>query len=192
MITEAISRGQGMAKGGRGKKGRKREKLGQPDNRGARIVPTDERAGRQETQRMGMATRLVPVIDTMLKRDQITPQEHLLLSYYRSQALLADRSEVKSCLDFSVKGGDIAPPAAITSAILETARIERDLGSLRPLARAVVVDDKTLTQWCIDQYGCRERYDGNGKFVALVPLNEVKAMQMAKMELRMAARKIVR
>ena len=158
----------------------------------SREMPTEERLKGQETRREGMATRLVPVIDTMLKRDQITPQEHLLLSYYRSQALLADRSEVKSCLDFSVKGGDMGPPAAITSAILETARIERDLGSLRQLARAVAVEDKTLTQWCIDQYGCRERYDGNGKFIALVPVNETKAMAMAKMELRMAARRIVR
>jgi len=158
----------------------------------SREMPTDERLKGRETRREGMATRLVPVIDTMLKRDQITPQEHLLLSYYRSQALLADRSEVKSCLDFSVKGGDMGPPAAITSAILETARIERDLGSLRQIARAVAVEDKTLTQWCIDQYGCRERYDGNGKFVALVPVNEVKAMQMAKMELRTAARRIAR
>jgi hypothetical protein len=181
-----------MAKGGRSKKDKKREKQEKAANDEARIIPTSERAARQETQRMGMATRLVPVIDTMLKRDQITPQEHLLLSYYRSQALLADRSEVKSCLDFSVKGGDMGPPAAITSAILETARIERDLGSLRQLARAIAVEDKTLTQWCIDQYGCRERYDGNGKFIALVPVNEVKAMQMAKMELRMAARRIVR
>lgn len=158
----------------------------------SREMPTDERLKGRETRREGMATRLVPVIDTMLKRDQITPQEHLLLSYYRSQALLADRSEVKSCLDFSVKGGDMGPPAAITSAILETARIERDLGSLRQIARAVAVEDKTLTQWCIDQYGCRERYDGNGKFVALVPVNEVKAVQMAKMELRTAARRIAR
>lgn len=158
----------------------------------SREMPTEERLKGQETRREGMATRLVPVIDTMLKRDQITPQEHLLLSYYRSQALLADRSEVKSCLDFSVKGGDIGPPAAITSAILETARIERDLGSLRELARAVAVEDKSITQWCIEQFGGRERYDGNGKFIAIVPVGETKRVQMATMELRMAARRIVR
>jgi len=128
----------------------------------------------------------------MLKRDKITPQEHLLLSYYRSQALLADRSEVKSCLDFSVKGGDMGPPAAITSAILETARIERDLQSLRHIARAIAVDDKSITQWCIDQYGGRERYDGKGNFIAMVPIGESKHVANATMELRMAARRIVK
>jgi len=158
----------------------------------SREMPTDERLKGQETRREGMATRLVPVIDTMLKRDQITPQEHLLLSYYRSQALLADKSEVKSCLDFSVKGGDMGPPAAITSAILETARIERDLGSLRQIARAVAVEDKTLTDWCISQNGSRERYNGDGKCIAIVPCNEVKAMKQARLDLRMAARRIVR
>lgn len=158
----------------------------------SREMPTDERLKGQETRREGMATRLVPVIDTMLKRDQITPQEHLLLSYYRSQALLADKSEVKSCLDFSVKGGDIGPSAAITSAILETARIERDLQSLRHIARAIAVDDKSITQWCIDQYGGRERYDGKGNFIAMVPIGESKHVANATMELRMAARRIVK
>jgi len=156
-------------------------------------TPTDEQLSRGEYRRANHGHyRKVPVIDTMLARDQITPQEHVALGYYRDMAGLADKSPLKSCIDFSVKGGDIGPSAAITSAILETARIERDLGSLRQIARAVAVEDKTLTQWCIDQYGCRERYDGNGKFVALVPVNEVKAMQMAKMELRTAARRIAR
>lgn len=156
-------------------------------------TPTEEQLNRGEYRRANHGHyRKVPVIDTMLKRDQITPQEHLLLSYYRSQALLADRSEVKSCLDFSVKGGDMGPPAAITSAILETARIERDLGSLRQLARAVAVEDKTLTDWCISQNGGRERYNGDGKCIAIVPCNEVRAMKQARLDLRMAARRIVR
>jgi hypothetical protein len=157
------------------------------------IAPTPEQLGGGEFHRGNHGHyRRVPVIDTMLKRDQITPQEHLMLSYYRDQASLAEKSEVKSCLDFSVKGGDMGPPAAITSALLETARIERDLGSLRQIARAVVVEDKSIAQWCIEQFGGRERYGKDGRFVAIVPVNESKAVQMATMELRMAARRIVR
>ena len=156
-------------------------------------APTEEQLGRSEFRRANHGHyRKIPVIDTMLARDQITPQEHALLGYYRDMASLADKSPLKSCIDFSVKGGDIGPSAAITSAILETARIERDLGSLRELARAVAVDDKSITQWCIEQFGGRERYDGNGKFIALVPVGEAKRVQMATMELRMAARRIVR
>ena len=105
-------------------------------------TPTDEQLNRGEYRRANHGHyRKVPVIDTMLARDQITPQEHIALGYYRDMASLADKSPLKSCIDFSVKGGDIGPSAAITSAILETARIERDLGSLRQLARAIAVDD---------------------------------------------------
>ncbi len=156
-------------------------------------TPTDEQLSRGEYRRANHGHyRKVPVIDTMLARDQITPQEHIALGYYRDMASLADKSPLKSCIDFSVKGGDIGPSAAITSAILETARIERDLQSLRHIARAIAVDDKSITQWCIDQYGGRERYDGKGRFIAMVPIGECKRVATATMELRMAARRIVR
>jgi hypothetical protein len=56
----------------------------------------------------------------------------------------------------------------------------------------VAVEDKSITQWCIEQFGGRERYDGNGKFIAIVPVGETKRVQMATMELRMAARRIVK
>lgn len=167
----------------------KRKRKPKVDNR---IAPTAEQMGRAEYHSAGMAYKRVPVIDTMLARDQITPQEYLLLSYYRDQASLADRSPLKSCIDFSVTGGDTAPSAALTSALLETARIERDMQSLWPLARAVAVDDVSLTEWCIRQHGGRERYDGKGKFIAVVPVGEKNVVGMALMELRMAARRIVK
>lgn len=156
-------------------------------------APTEEQLGRSEFRRANHGHyRKIPVIDTMLARDQITPQEHALLGYYRDMASLADKSPLKSCIDFSVKGGDIGPSAAITSAILETARIERDLGSLRELARAVAVDDKSIDEWCIAKYGGRERYNGRGEFIAIVPNNEDHVTSMTLMELKMAARRIVR
>jgi len=156
-----------------------------------RIPPTQEQAARGEYTSVGMAYRKTPVIDTMLQRDQITMQEHTALSYYRDQGSVADSSPLKSCIDFSVTGGDMGPSVAITSALLETARIERDMGQLWPLARAVAVNDVTLAQWCIDQYGGREKYAG-GKCIAIVPVNEKYAIAMATMELRMAARRIVK
>lgn len=159
-----------------------------PDNR---IPPTPEQSARGEYTSVGMAYRKTPVIDTMLARDQITPQEHQLLAYYRDQASLADASPLKSCIDFSVKGGDMGPSAAITSALLETARIERDMGQLWPLARAVAVDDITIAQWCIDKTGGREKYAA-GKCIAIVPIGEERAVKLAVMELRMAARRIVK
>ena len=88
-------------------------------------------------------------------------------------------------------GGDTHPSAAITSAVLTTARIERELGSLLDIARAVAVEDQSLSQWCVAKFGGRERYGANGKFVAIVPINEKRHMEIAQMEFRMAARRIM-
>lgn len=152
---------------------------------------TPERAGRAEFVSAGMARKLVPPIDTMRNQGLLSDSEWSALSYYRDQASLADRSPVKSCCDDTPSGGN-GPGVTIISAAIETGRIERDLGALRDIARAVAVDDKSLAQWCIDKHGGRERYGKDGVFVAVVPVNEKRHVQMARMELRMAAHRICR
>lgn len=133
----------------------------------------------------------VPVIDTMLKRNQLSEQEYRALAFYRDQASLAARTPIRSCLnDNQGGGGDIPISAAITSAILTTARIERDLGQLRPIAQAIAIEDKTLTEWCVEQYGGRERYGAKGEFVAVVPVREKERMKIAGLEIKMAAHRI--
>ena len=155
-----------------------------------RTPPTAEQMARGEFRSQGMAYKRVPVIETILSRGQLTEREYIALSYYRDQASLADRSPLKSCIDFSVSGGDNHPSAALASAMLETARMERDMGSVWPIARAVAVDDVSLTQWCIDEYGGRERYK-NGKCIAIVPAVD-NAVSIALLELKMAAGRIVK
>lgn len=157
-----------------------------------RIAPTAEQQARSDFHSAGMAYKRIPVIDTMLTRGQLTDKEHLALSYYRDQASLADKSPIKSCIDFTVTGGDHGPSAAITSAILETARMERDMLSCWRIARAVAVDDISLTEWCIKQYGGRERYGPKGNFIAVVPVREKSVIGLALMDLKHAARRIVK
>lgn len=142
-----------------------------------------------DTQTKTMAYRRRPMIDILLDTDQIDQKEYDVLAYYRDQALLADKSPTRSCLDTSPRGGN-GPGVTILSALIETGRIERDMGGLWEIARFIAVDDKSLAQWCITKFGGRERYDGNGKFVAIVPINEKRHMTTARMELRMAARRI--
>lgn len=156
-----------------------------------RVAPTPQAMAKGEFHSAGMAYKRVPVIDTMLTRGQITDREHAALRHYRDQACLAERTGVKSCLDNGPRGSDRGPSAAIISAMLETSRIERELGSLLGITRAVAVNDTSLSEWCVGRFGGRERYDGKGNFVAVVPINEKKHMEMARMELRMAARRIV-
>jgi hypothetical protein len=140
----------------------------------------------------GMAYKRVPVIDTMLTRGQITDRQYVALAYYRDQASLADRSPLKSCIDFSVNGGDSHPSAALASAMLETARIERDMGSVWQLARAVAVDDVSLTEWCIKHDGGRKRYNDKGRVIAFVPTSGKNAVPLALVELKTAAGRIVK
>ena len=156
-----------------------------------RIAPTPEQMARGDFHSVGMAYKRVPVIDTMLTRGQITDRQYIALAYYRDQASLADRSPLKSCIDFSVTGGDSHPSAALASAMLETSRIERDMGSAWQLARAVAVDDISLTEWCIAQHGGRERYNSDGNVIAIVPMG-YKSVEFALMELKMAAGRIVK
>ena len=148
---------------------------------------------RSKGERMAKVRRLVPPIDTLLANDKITEDEHRALTYYRDQADMANLSPLKDSLNKSVSGGGgQGLSAAVTSAILATARIERDMGQLSDIARAVAVDDLSLNQWCIRKHGGRERYDSKGRFVCIVPVREVKNVKIATMELRMAAHRITR
>lgn len=130
-----------------------------------------------------------PVIRTLLADGTLDPRRYKLLAYYADQAALAERSPVRSCCDTSPRGGH-GPGVAILSAQIETGRIERGLGALRDIARAIAVDNLSLSQWCVHRYGGRERYGKGGKFVAIVPVNERKHMEIARLELRMAADRI--
>ena len=156
-----------------------------------RIAPTPEQMARGDFHSVGMAYKRVPVIDTMLTRGQITDKQYIALAYYRDQASLADRSPLKSCIDFSVTGGDSHPSAALASAMLETSRIERDMGSVWQIARAVAVDDVSLTEWCCAHHGSRERYGIEGNVIAIVPRGH-KVVEFALVELKMAAGRIVK
>lgn len=154
------------------------------------IGTTPEREAINPTRSAGMARRIIPMIDILHERGDLGPREYAILAYYRDQASLADRSPMRSCCDVSPRGGN-GPGVAIMSATLETARLERDMGSLWEIARKVAVDDWSLSRWCVEKFGGRERYDKNGKLVAIVPVNEKRHVQNARMELRMAARRIM-
>ena len=164
------------------------------------LGPTEARLAHNDARRAGMAYRMIPMIETLLTTGQINQREFDALSYYRDQASRAeDDMAQEGTLSLSrVMGGSGSTgqgkiPAILmaTPAILETARIERDLGSARELVRRVCVDDWSLSKWAVEQSGGRERYDGKGKLVAIVPI-DTKAVERARLQLRYAAGAIVR
>lgn len=191
--TSTSSGGREMGKGRKGKK--------KPDYSIERFIrPTDERVAHNDVESAGAAMRVVPVIDTMLRAGQINQRQYDALAHYRQQAHRAE----DDCAEASVLapekcmggghgstiGGHIPARLLWTPAIVETGRIERDLGSLLAIARAIAVDDVSLARWCIDKFGGEEAYDKkSGSVVAIVPKNPL-AQEMALLELRWAAGKI--
>jgi hypothetical protein len=158
-----------------------------------RIAPTIEAQIHGQYESAGMAYKRIPTIDTMLARKQITNDEHGALAFYRNQVDTSEKSPVRDSLNFERgSGSGNTLSAAVVSAILATSRIERDMGQLRDVARAIAVDDMSLSAWCIHKHGGRERYDGDGRFIAVVPVREVQNMRIALLELKMASHRIVR
>jgi hypothetical protein len=164
---------------------------------------TGERASRNQFVSAGMAFRVVPVIETLFTTKRLTEAEYDALLYYRTLASQAEDDEACSgpldpekimggATDSHPIGGYIPANMIATPAILMTAHIERQLGALRDIARAIAVNDMSLTQWCVERHGGRERYDGKGRFVAIVPIAEKRHVQLALLELKYAAGMIVR
>lgn len=116
------------------------------------IRPTEAREAHNDFRSVGAAVQVVPVIVRLHEQGVLNDREFAALAYYRDQASLADKSPVKSNIDFSVRGGS-GPGVAIVSAALETGRMERDMGALWTLCRAIAVDDTSLAEWVDRQHG---------------------------------------
>jgi hypothetical protein len=184
---------------------KRKGKKAKPTDVVARFVrPTEAREAHNDFEGAGAAVRVVPVIETMRRAGKISQAEFDRLDYYREQAHQAedDMAQCSTLAPERIMGGGGTPaggklPSILlaTPAILECARIERDLGSLRDIARAVAVDDWSLTRWAIHQGGGRERFgvdrEGNEIVVAMIP-RDPKAVEYARIELRFAAGRIAR
>jgi len=156
-----------------------------------RLDITPERLQHGEIVSLGMARKMVPVIVTLHEAKRITDRQYAALAYYRDQASLADHSPIKDSVGSLgvITGGGNGPGVALTSAKLETARLEANLGSLWPITRAIAVDDMSLTGWAIHTSGGIERYKGD-RCVGIVPRNP-KAVDMALLELKFAASRMM-
>lgn len=158
--------------------------------------PTPEQFASGQFAREGMHYRRVPVIETLYAQGKIGYREYAALGYYRDQACRAEddyaRESTISPTRVMGGGGGASCHAKLvwTPAIAETARIERDLGSLWELARAVAVDDLSITEYCVRRFGGREKYNGHGKFEGVVPVNQSLVEQETLLELKMAAHRI--
>lgn len=115
--------------------------------------PTPEQLANGQFHRELMTYRRTPVIRTLLTTGKISQRQFNGLARYADIANLADRSELRSNIDFSVRGsGGGFDPFGIRTNI-ELGRLERALGGLKPIAHAVAVRDTTLAQWAMQRAG---------------------------------------
>ncbi len=162
-----------------------------------RIEPTPEQQAKGNFASAGMAYKRTAVIDELLEQEKIAGKHYAALSYYRQQAHRAQDdaathspSSPERMMASGTGGavtGTIPKGMLFTSAQNEVHRIERDLGALLEIARAVAVDDMTLTQWAIAESGGRERLQG--RMVVIVPRRR-NAVKIALLELQFAAGRI--
>jgi hypothetical protein len=144
--------------------------------------PTAEQLEKSEFRRVGMAYKRVAVIDLMFADHKLTQRQYDGLARYRDVAIADERSPVRDSLDPTPRGGGSgAPPSALRVAI-ELGRLERALGSLRAVARAIAVDDMTLAQWAVHQHGSHP-VDRKG-VIRFEPAK--RAVDFAWMDIRMA------
>jgi hypothetical protein len=186
---------------------RKKRKAATPRPTNDNVLPTAERGRFNTIESAGMAKRVVSPIRLLFDRKRITGAQYDALSYYRQQAQQAqdDEAEMSPMHPAKAMGGGggnsrgSSIPASLlrsTPAIIETSRIEAEIlryGQDRlDLLRFIARDDNTLTEWCINRHGGRERYDGAGRFVAMVPCAEKRVMAQALIDLKYVAGAIVR
>ena len=195
-LNAANTRGQLMAKAKRKKRAAENAEF---------LTPTIERGRKGEAERAGIAWRFAAPIRKLFDQDKLTPSQFDALDYYRQQSQQAqdDAGETSPMHPQKamggaqgVKGSMIPASLLSTPAQLETARIEADVAKAGSdkleMLQFVVRDENSLSQWCIHKHGGRERYDGRGRLVAIVPVGERKAMREALASLKEVAKAIVR
>ena len=147
------------------------------------VEPTPERQDKNDTRGAGQATQIKPVIETLFASDRLTTAEFIALNYYSEQANAAERSPIKSNLDKTPASGRDRPMSLVCPYKEATERMERQMGFASRTARAVCVENYTLTQWAIDCFGGREH---KGR---IVPRRDSHVADML-VELKVAARRI--
>ena len=158
-------------------------------------MPTPERISGHETRREGMATRIIPIIDTLHTRNRITEAEWKALGHYAEQKCIADGSPLKDSLGrlLSPSGGDGSGclPASVVSARLRVAYLERELGQLVPIVEAIAYEDITLTAWVCRQGEGRVKCETVDGVRVCKDYADTKPYRMALLELQMAARRLI-
>jgi hypothetical protein len=160
----------------------------------AYIRPTAEQQAKGDFVTAGMAYRRVPVIVTLADAGKLSQRQFDGLARYRDVAIADERSLIRDSigkmLDGMMGGGAGGPSLSTTRNAIELGYLERELGSLADIARAVAVEDVSLAQWAIRQGGSIMRSKGLVPAVVTWFEPRRKFAEIALMEIRMAGERL--
>jgi hypothetical protein len=174
-------------------KGRSREvrPVKQPKELAQR--PTSERMGDHETIAHYRAIRIVPVIDTLLKKGKINYSEHEALERYCALRAQSDRSPIMDSITRlgHISGASGDGPTLRRLCTTDTVDyMRRELGSLLPLIDAIAYESISLTEWLTRQGKTRIKCDTKRGEKKCAPYADKKYLDIALMELKLGARRI--
>jgi hypothetical protein len=129
--------------------------------------PTPEQFGKGAFSRLTMAYRRIPVIDTMVSTGKLSRRQFDGLARYREIAGQEDRSPMRDSLDKALHGRSegLGIPLSAMRATHELDRLESALGPTLHYARAIAVDDRTVSQVAISIWGGREKTANGSTFI---------------------------
>jgi len=148
------------------------------------VEPTPERQDKNDTRPAGRATQIKPVIETLFASERITTAEYVALNYYSEQANAAERSPIKSNLDKTPASGRDRPMSLVCPYKEATERMERQMLFASRTARAICVENYSLSAWAVNVFGGREH---KGR---IVPRKDWHVQELLT-ELKAAAKRIV-
>lgn len=158
------------------------------------IRPTAEQQDKGAFTTAGMAYRRIPVIVTLADTGKLTQRQFDGLARYRDVAIADERSLIRDSIgkmmDGMMGGGAGGPSLSTTRNAIELGYLERELGTLADIARAVAVEDVTLAQWAIRQGGSVARTKGLVPAVVTWFEPRRKFAEIALMEIKMAGERL--
>ena len=149
-------------------------------------LPTPERQDKNDTRPAGMATQIKPVIETLYGSNppRLTTAEYVALNYYSEKANAAEKSPIKSNLDKTPASGRDRPISLICPYKEATDHMERQMGFASRTARAICVENYSLSAWAVNVFGGREH---KGR---IVPRRDWHVAELLT-ELKAAAKRVV-
>ena len=117
------------------------------------IAPNAEQI--PDFERAQLAYKRAIAITRLRQAGTLSQRQYDALARYRDIATAEDRSFTRDSLDKALHGGSNGqglPPACLRAA-QELRWLEKELGSLQPIARAIAVDDLSISQWAMKQAG---------------------------------------